>query len=65
MSIYVCSNGHLIRAESSQISIDSLCAVCKSNERRRVKKTQAREAARVAFAKSLFDMVPRPARRKA
>lgn len=30
MPVYVCSAGHLVRAEGSQISIDSLCGRCKA-----------------------------------
>lgn len=32
---YVCSAGHLVRAENSQIAIDSLCGACKRAARRR------------------------------
>lgn len=61
MTIYLCRNGHLVRADSSQVSIDSICGQCKRIASRRAN----RETARRAFAKSLFDMVPASSRRKA
>ena len=48
MSLYVCRNGHLVRTESSQISIDSICKQCKANERRRATKLVNRVAKRKA-----------------
>ena len=50
--IYVCSKGHLVKAESSVISFDSICPTCKANERRRATKVANRVARRTAALRS-------------
>lgn len=44
MTIFVCLAGHLVRAEHSQVSIDSICPKCKANQRRQ-QATAAKNAA--------------------
>ena len=58
-TIYLCREGHLVRADHSQVSIDSICLTCKRNVCRRAK----REAEK-AFARRLFDSTPRPGKAK-
>lgn len=41
MPLYVCSAGHLVRADNSQVSIDSICGKCKAAARLRAVKAHA------------------------